>query len=54
MKKDQELTTIQMTAPSLITSVLHKPQRKNMSRYMIKKQINNIDKILHDPQIMDI
>jgi hypothetical protein len=54
MKREPETTrnNSPMAPPSLITSVIQKPQRKSMSKYMIKKQVSNIDKILNDPQIM--
>lgn len=52
MKREPELRNNAQVSPSLITSVIQKPQRKSMSKYMIKKQISNIDKILNDPQIM--
>lgn len=52
MKREPEHRTNPQVNPSLITSVIKKPQRNSMSKYMIKKQVSNIDKILNDPQIM--
>lgn len=53
MKREPELRNNIQMSPSLITSVIKKSQRASMSKYMIKKQVSNIDKILSDPQIMD-